>query len=122
MSGNCAEMTASEKAFDYLIETGETVKTAAATIGKSESTGTRLVKKIKQLSLAEPRAVNTAIRSLKKIAAGKSVTKDGVEPNAQTIVAACKEFTDRAEPKVNLNKNLNVNVSISPVDLSKYKD
>ena len=120
MNGNCAELTREEKAFGLMRETGETIKDSAKTVGRSRSTGQRMEKKVKQLTLAAPSSVNTAIRSLKKIAAGKAV--NGVEPNAQTIVAACKEFTDRAEPKVTMNQNLNLNVSISPVDLSKYKD
>ncbi len=122
MSVNTAELSPREKAFDYLRETGETVKSAAEAVGRSKSTGTLMAKKVKVLSLTAPRTVNSAARTIKNLASGKAARPGQAEPNPSVTLAAAKEITDRAEPKVNLNQNMNINVSISPVDLSKYKD
>ena len=122
MSGNTAQKELEEIAFNGVRETGASVETAAKTIGRSYSTGKRMESRRKVLSLTEPRAVNSAVRTIKKLAAGKAVTKDGLEPPPSVTLAAAKEITDRAEPKVTMNQNLNLNVPISPVDLSKYKD
>ncbi len=120
MSVKTAELSPKETAFDYLRGTGETVKTAAEAIGRSKSTGTLIEKKVKVLSLTAPSAVNSAVRTIKRFAKGQAV--NGLEPPPSVTLAAAKEITDRAEPKVNLNQNMNINVDISPVDLSKYKD
>ena len=122
MSGNCAELKPSEKAFNYLRETGETIKDAAETIGKSKSTGQRIANKTKVLQLSAPSTINSAVRTIKNMAAGRPARSGQDAPPPSVTLAAAKEITDRAEPKVNLNQNLNLNVSISPVDLSKYKD
>jgi hypothetical protein len=122
MNGNCAELSPKEKAFDYLRGTGETVKSAAEAIGRSKSTGTLIAKKVKVLSLSAPSTVNSAVRTIKNLASGKAARPGQDAPPPSVTLAAAKEITDRAEPKVTMNQNLNINVDISPVDLSKYKD
>ena len=98
---NKEELSPKEKAFGYLRETGETVKTAAEAIGRSKSTGTLIAKKVRVLSLTAPSAVNSAVRTIKKFAKGQAV--NGIEPNHSVILSAAKEITDRAEPKVTIH-------------------
>ena len=122
MSGNAAHKDYMDAAFNGAREAGASVEKAAKAIGRSRSTGDRIVKRVRQATLTAPSAVNAAARTIKNFAKGQAARPGQDAPPPSVTLAAAKEITDRAEPKVNMNQNLNLNVSISPVDLSKYKD
>ncbi len=111
------KMTLDEVAYCGLRDSGATIQKASDTIGKSLSTGKRIEKRRKTLSLTTPDMVNSATRSIKKMASGKPV--NGIEPTSAVVLQACKEVTDRSHPKV--TQSLSISCDISPIDLEKYR-
>ena len=108
-------LTDKQTAYVLLREAGAGRQKARNIMGYCDKQAGRREKKVRKLSLTNPTLHNSAVRTIKKLSQGKAV--NGVEPNANTVLLAAKEITDRTSPKVSLSISANI---ADPVDLSGF--